>query len=831
MNFLYRATQPELPRIPEQDRRKDGASHKQAKTLEGLIADDPYRVSAAAEEDGAASNNGIGEIAGDASPAAASSDSKSSAPAGKHSDVSEDEGWITIPDGELPENWSEVSDMLQLRPLDRSFLFPGEQVHILACLSASKQDTQFISPFRIAAVMSKIGNSPQHPTKKSSPVNENGDANGTTTEDSSPHDVEDNNMESVELSDNASPSTQDVLETESLLRMEDHKQQIENMLEKFKRSNYFVRIAESDEPLWSKKRVAATKTANEQSYSDNLGNNMASRSNAYNTISDKGFFDGSTSGVTRDTARCYALHNGDIVVVLQVNVGVSNMEDPVLEVLQFEKCTSSNYMRENLVNRLPNGNEDPCRELLSWLLPLDRTLSPPCSLSPPTLNPSMSHKQSAPGSQIFSLSNFRSYSMPSASSAQPSNIRPPPISESQEFMPEQPAKTPDVINDGQLSFRGVPLEPERYSVRCGLEGVYLPGKRWSRKVEIIQPIEVHSFSAKCTAENLLCVLIKNIAPQHVQDIVVFIDAITVVFEEASKGGSPLSLPIASIEVGHGHNLPNLALRRGEEHSFILKPAIMSSRNQRTNGDATPTLSLPKTNGAATNASVPRVSDPSVPLTDQYAVLISYRCNYTESKLFFKQATSWQPCAASDLMISVSSELSLRNPTPSARVPQLPVQVLTLEATNMTSENLTLTVLAPEASGSSSVVSLNSAPTTPNGSHDNLNESARKSGLGKQGTGFRRLNSVVAGSLKESDNGGNRLSTSAGCTHLWLQSAVPLGCVPARSSTTVKLELLPLTDGIITLDTLQITIKEKGLTYIPENSLEIHASSGISAGRS
>ena len=79
------------------------------------------------------------------------------------------------------------------------------------------------------------------------------------------------------------------------------------------------------------------------------------------------------------------------------------------------------------------------------------------------------------------------------------------------------------------------------------------------------------------------------------------------------------------------------------------------------------------------------------------------------------------------------------------------QVLTLEATNMTSENLTLTVLAPEASGSSSVVSLNSAPTTPDGSYDNLNEPMRRSGLGKHGTGFRRLNSVVDGSPKESDN--------------------------------------------------------------------------------
>jgi hypothetical protein len=55
----------------------------------------------------------------------------------------------------------------------------------------------------------------------------------------------------------------------------------------------------------------------------------------------------------------------------------------------------------------------------------------------------------------------------------------------------------------------------------------------------------------------------------VKDIVVFIDAITIVFEEASKGGAPLSLPIASIEVGHGHSLPNLALRYMQLFSLIL----------------------------------------------------------------------------------------------------------------------------------------------------------------------------------------------------------------------------------------------------------------------
>lgn len=84
------------------------------------------------------------------------------------------------------------------------------------------------------------------------------------------------------------------------------------------------------------------------------------------------------------------------------------------------------------------------------------------------------------------------------------------------------------------------------------------------------------------------------------------------------------------------------------------------------------------------------------------------------------------------------------------------------------------------------------------------------------------------------------------------------CVPSRSTATIKLELLPLTDGIITLDSLQISVKEKGtniirnmksillrfvrnkqmirwwlihtgLTYVPEKSLKINATSSISSG--
>lgn len=111
------------------------------------------------------------------------------------------------------------------------------------------------------------------------------------------------------------------------------------------------------------------------------------------------------------------------------------------------------------------------------------------------------------------------------------------------------------------------------------------------------------------------------------------------------------------------------------------------------------------------------------------------------------------------------------------------QVLTLQASNMTPDDLTLTFRDHQ--------------TTP-------------------------LSDVV----QSSDPSG---------THLWLQSRVPLGyvffswhffcfdlvnpldiinfcsrCVPSQSTTTIKLELLPLMDGIINLDSLQIDVMEKGI---------------------
>lgn len=53
---------------------------------------------------------------------------------------------------------------------------------------------------------------------------------------------------------------------------------------------------------------------------------------------------------------------------------------------------------------------------------------------------------------------------------------------------------------------------------------------------------------------------QNVSPPHAPDIVIYLDSITLVFEEPSKGGTPTFLPIACVETGNDHGLPNLPLR-------------------------------------------------------------------------------------------------------------------------------------------------------------------------------------------------------------------------------------------------------------------------------
>ncbi|XP_076914805.1 uncharacterized protein LOC143573926 [Bidens hawaiensis] len=747
-------------------------NRKPSATLEDLVTEDPFPLASLVEtfdgrSEGIVSENGaFGGLS-----------TKNGAHAvDKHIDVCEEEGWITIPCKELPDHWNEEPDMLSFKSFDRPFVFPGEQVHILACLSACKHEAEVITPFKVAELMSKNGkkqNGEVSPSVSGSPVTQ----------------------------DKTGPK-KDMSTGESLLRMEDHRRQTEMLLQRFRNSHFFARVAEADEPLWSKRKTQETFRESTEMVGGKLSDKKILPVDGENP-------DASTSGgVARNGFKCCSLVNGDIVVLLQVNIGVDCLKDPVLELIQFEKYEERSLSAEpegSSSLSYSNQQGDPCGDLLKWLLPLDNSsASPSRSLSPTQLGPGSSSIRSTStkmnsSSPIFSFGgHFRSHSM---SSVPPTTV-PTHVSPSTDSIPslleEQDNKLgKDEKGEGLMSFRGVPLEPERFSVCCGLQGIYIPVRRWRRKVEIIQPVEITSFTADCNTEDLLCVQIKNVSAAHMPDIVIYLDTITIIHEEASKSGPPLSLPIACIEAGDGHSLPDLALRRGEEHSFILKPATSLWRNTSKGSSSQLSLSPP--------------SDGVMP-GDKYAVLVSCRCNYTESRLFFKQPTSWRPRMPRDLLISVASQMS--RPIDD-RIPQLPVQVLTLEASNLASEDLTLTVLAPASfSCLPSVVSINSTPASPT------------DGDSRQGQGPLSDDSFNEYTISLSDV----LPTSdLGCTHLWLQSRVPLGCVPSRSTATIKLELLPLTDGIITLDSLQISVKEKGLTYVPEKSLKINATSSISSG--
>ena len=139
-------------------------------------------------------------------------------------------------------------------------------------------------------------------------------------------------------------------------------------------------------------------------------------------------------------------------------------------------------------------------------------------------------------------------------------------------------------------------------------------------------------------------------------------------------------------------------RRGEEHSFILKPASSMWKGLKTYGEKSKSSSLQlpsKTFNRKGSAST----------VNQYAIMVSCRCNYTgmyislslhyqlanfvlitcsnyehinmlnlESRLFFKQPTCWRPRISRDLKISVASEMSGQYSGSNERVTQLPVQV-------------------------------------------------------------------------------------------------------------------------------------------------------------
>lgn len=189
----------------------------------------------------------------------------------------------------------------------------GEQVHIVACLSACKKDTEFITPFKVAAVMNR--NSIGH-----SPNKENGNIenrnNSVSGEGKLSPSGQDQGEETLQKAKTEHPT--DVPDGESLLRMEVHRRQTASLLQKFENSHFFVRICESDEPLWSKRGSSEKSTSSEtngQNISTIEVKETTKNESSISAVIDRANFDATVSGgVARNSLKCCALPNGDIVV-------------------------------------------------------------------------------------------------------------------------------------------------------------------------------------------------------------------------------------------------------------------------------------------------------------------------------------------------------------------------------------------------------------------------------------------------------------------------------------------------------------------------------------
>ena len=119
------------------------------------------------------------------------------------------------------------------------------------------------------------------------------------------------------------------------------------------------------------------------------------------------------------------------------------------------------------------------------------------------------------------------------------------------------------------------------------------------------------------------------------------------------------------------------------------------------------------------------------------------------------------------------------------------QVLTLQASNLTTKDLTLTVLAPASFTSPpSLMTLNSAPSSPMSPFLGFSEFSAQI-CEKQATAIPRQTSAPMLLENQKENGDAAVhsvsssekaiplfdvipSSGLGCTHLWLQSRVPLG---------------------------------------------------------
>eukprot|EP00850_Spirogloea_muscicola_P012682 SM000083S22729 [mRNA] locus=s83:128706:135173:- [translate_table: standard] len=766
-----------------------------------------------------------------------------------HRVVGLDEGGVILPQGPLPDlvASSAPAEVAAIVPRARDFVFAGEQLRIVVYLSPAKQQQS-------TGAAAKL---PEHTFVRRT--------SSTVYLQNSPQVLERRDMAS---------------RSQALIRDEAFAEASRAALESAARSVFHVRLTSPDG--YPSTRVGV-RTALHHGCTPLVAEGPAAEH-------------GAAGGLTR-AASMSALPNGDVVIVLQVVVASSFVgSDAVLEVLQYERSDSGgDSMDESLADL----------NLLRWLLPLEvastalpldtaaaaaasagRASPPPASLPMSSSTPSFS---SLAGFSFSSTSSAPSPPRPTAAAAAAglaASLRLPTGSKSSstsgtvspplyldDELGGRALYTPDGVgNEGLLSFRGHTLDPQRFAAQWGLDGLHTPGRKWVRHVAVLMPLTIESFAAECDMSDLICVLVENVLPASGNGagsgVTMFIDAVSLECE----GEWPAAAgPLVSLEVGEPHRLPDLPLRPGEQHSFVLRSNLKrqpaEAQPQRQPEDRLDSRGLQSAQGERAGVHV-GVKEP------QFSVLLSCRSSHSESSLLFRHHLSWSPRPRRDVLLSVSQESpASRSSTASSTAHTsslshqfIKSQAVSVHATNLTSEELHLTLLAPVSLAATALGRL-TFPTSPmhggppprtgsapaplfphrealNGDHDSpLTGSGERRAHNRSSSSqgpllppVRRMESLlgaaaVAVSQRQASLSAAAASTAADApsvaepsprSYLWLQSVAPMGKVPPHSTTTICCELLPLVDGIITLDTLHVSTKQRDVLFIPEKPLQIYA---------
>lgn len=193
---------------------------------------------------------------------------------------------------------------------------PGEKVSIVAYLSSYEQETEVITPFKLAAVMSRngIGHTPKKEKENGGDGIDFVSSNGEVRQDKQ-NALQNGN---TPLAKGKADLQKDISASASLLRKEVQKRKTARLVQRLKGSYFFVRIAESGEMLWSKK--GASKKSSDLDDLGSATNRTSKAAKDYsniNTVVDTGNFNANISGgVARNNVQCCSLDNGDVVVCL-----------------------------------------------------------------------------------------------------------------------------------------------------------------------------------------------------------------------------------------------------------------------------------------------------------------------------------------------------------------------------------------------------------------------------------------------------------------------------------------------------------------------------------